>query len=206
MKQVFIKKLSKRGGFTIIEILIVVIILSIVLTIIIRTTNSYRVKARDLQRIAEVHAIELAVKLYYADYGHYPITQTIASPANYGIATFQPTPATLGAVTWYDTPVLYPSATNIRVALAPYLKKVPVDPLPLLVSALPYFYRSNDGKVYQISTRAVEDMRNIPTKLINMGSVGSNSCSSVSSASPNCANGKYYNNITISNISGGEIY
>jgi len=66
-------------GFTLIELLIVVVIIGILATLATVSLNSVRTKARDVKRVADIRAINMALQLYYDQEGHYPI--------NYGATT-----------------------------------------------------------------------------------------------------------------------
>ncbi len=62
----------KRKGFTLIEILIVIGILSVISSVVVVSTNSSRAKARDTKRLADFSEFEAALYNYYDSYGVYP--------------------------------------------------------------------------------------------------------------------------------------
>lgn len=67
---------SKKRGFTLIEMLLVVSIIALLASMILVGLGGARAKARDSRRIADLHNIQNALELYYAKYGFYPETQS----------------------------------------------------------------------------------------------------------------------------------
>ena len=66
-------KLSKkRGGFTLIEILVVMVIIGILSTIGMGALTSSQIKSRDAKRKADLRHISEALEAYYNDVGSYP--------------------------------------------------------------------------------------------------------------------------------------
>lgn len=66
--------LKKRPqGFTIVELLIVIVVIGILATLVIVTFTGVQKKARDSQRQTDINAIESHVQTYYAEQdGKYP--------------------------------------------------------------------------------------------------------------------------------------
>jgi len=65
-----LKKQSK--GFTIVELLIVIVIIGILATLVIVTFTGIQQKARDSQRKTDIGAVNSHVTAYYAETGTYP--------------------------------------------------------------------------------------------------------------------------------------
>lgn len=63
---------KKNSGFTIIELLIVIIVIGILATLVIVTYNGIQQKARDTKRKTDINAIQGQVEAYYAQNGKYP--------------------------------------------------------------------------------------------------------------------------------------
>lgn len=79
------KSINKNHyGFTLIELLVVIAIIGILATVIIVSLNSAKTKARDSKRIADLKQIQLALEMYYNDYGHYPIRHAYTTSADCG--------------------------------------------------------------------------------------------------------------------------
>lgn len=76
------KKNISSLGFTIVELLIVIIIIGILATITIVQYNGAQAHARDLDRRADVANITKALEQYYADNGSYPVASGTASVIN----------------------------------------------------------------------------------------------------------------------------
>jgi general secretion pathway protein G len=116
-------KFSKKG-FTMIELLIVMVILAIVLSIGIGNFISSQIKARDSQRKGDLQNIVRALEIYYNDKGEYPI-----GSSNAGIA----------GQTWGD-PFVDPDNPTETV----YMNVLPDDPRAA------YYYESTDGTDFKI--------------------------------------------------------
>ncbi len=60
-------------GFTVIEILFVILIIIILAGISILALNGQRAKARDARRVDDVRQVQTALEFYYSDENEYPI-------------------------------------------------------------------------------------------------------------------------------------
>jgi prepilin-type N-terminal cleavage/methylation domain-containing protein len=63
---------NKSKGFTIVELLIVIVVIGILATLVIVTFRGIQQKARDSQRQTDVTAISNAVEEFYAKYNYFP--------------------------------------------------------------------------------------------------------------------------------------
>ncbi|MFZ2200062.1 MAG: prepilin-type N-terminal cleavage/methylation domain-containing protein [Microgenomates group bacterium] len=70
--------MSKKSGFTLIEIVIVVAIVAILISMVIFGLTSNLAKSRDSKRKADLDRIKIALEDYYGDKGEYP-TQDLLS-------------------------------------------------------------------------------------------------------------------------------
>lgn len=70
-------KLSK--GFTLLELLIVIVIVGFLAAIIIASVNSARARGRDTKKITEMKSMQNALQIYFSTNGYYPQTCTGAS-------------------------------------------------------------------------------------------------------------------------------
>ena len=106
---------KKYQGFTIVELLIVIVVIAILAAISIVAYNGIQQRARDAQRKNDIATITKAMELYYTDNGSYP-----------------PTSCTLGAGCkinsgWATTADA--SWATFETYLVPkYLSKLPKDP------------------------------------------------------------------------------
>ena len=64
--------LKKQKGFTLVELLIVIIIIGILATLVIVTFTGVQQKARDSKRQTDLNALDSHVEAFYAQYGFYP--------------------------------------------------------------------------------------------------------------------------------------
>src|SRR6202012_2103576 len=67
--------LSKRKeGFTIVELLIVIVVIGILAGLVITTYNGIQQKARNTERQTDLKTFPSQLEAYYAINGHYPTT------------------------------------------------------------------------------------------------------------------------------------
>lgn len=64
--------LKKQKGFTLVELLIVIIIIGILATLVIVTFTGVQQKARDSKRQTDLNAVDSHVEAFYAQYAFYP--------------------------------------------------------------------------------------------------------------------------------------
>lgn len=62
----------KNKGFTIVELLIVIVVIGILATLVIVTFTGIQQKARNSQRQTDINAVDSHVEAFYAQYGFYP--------------------------------------------------------------------------------------------------------------------------------------
>lgn len=63
---------KRQSGFTIVELLIVIVVIGILATLVIVTFSGIQQKARDTKRKTDINAIDSHVEAYYANGGNYP--------------------------------------------------------------------------------------------------------------------------------------
>jgi prepilin-type N-terminal cleavage/methylation domain-containing protein len=63
---------NKQQGFTIVELLIVIVVIGILAALVITTFTGIQKKARDTERQTDVKAVHGQVEAYYAQNGRYP--------------------------------------------------------------------------------------------------------------------------------------
>ena len=114
---------EKEQGFTLLELLIVIVIIGILALLIIPNISSAPKKARDTQRKTDLRASQKALEEYYVSNQGYPVA---VSPIDIAIA-------------------LTPLSTGSSASL----KNIPVDPKN--VSPYNYLYTSTDGQTYTLT-------------------------------------------------------
>lgn len=72
MKSKVGNKQQKTAGFTLVELLIVIVVIAILAAISVVAYSGIQQRARDSQRVQDVKTIAQALELYYMDNGHYP--------------------------------------------------------------------------------------------------------------------------------------
>lgn len=63
---------SKQSGFTIVELLIVIVVIGILATLVIVTFSGVQQKARDTKRETDAKALSSQLEVFYANNGSYP--------------------------------------------------------------------------------------------------------------------------------------
>lgn len=79
---------ADRSGFTIVELLIVIVVIGILAALVIVTYNGIQQKARDTERKTDVKAIQGHLEAYWADNAKYP-TLTDANSSTFRTANFK---------------------------------------------------------------------------------------------------------------------
>ena len=64
--------MKTRSGFTIVELLIVIVVIAILAAITIVAYNGIQSSARDTKRVSDMNAIQKKLELFYAHEGYYP--------------------------------------------------------------------------------------------------------------------------------------
>lgn len=110
----------KQRGFTIVELLIVIVIIGILASITIVAYNGIQGRARDSARVSDINAIRKALEVYKSFNGEYPDENSAS---------------------WENS---YTDPQNFMAALKPYLGKTPVDPINNTTHYY-YYYRYPAG-------------------------------------------------------------
>lgn len=71
-----LKKLKNQSGFTIVELLIVIVVIGILAALVLNTFQGVQARARDTERKTDLVSISTQLEAYYADFGHYPSGST----------------------------------------------------------------------------------------------------------------------------------
>lgn len=77
-----LKKLKKRNqGFTIVELLIVIVVIGILALLVITTYSGIQAKARNSKRTSDVKSLQTHVEAYFSQTGYYPSRADLNSPS-----------------------------------------------------------------------------------------------------------------------------
>lgn len=117
--------MSHRSGFTLIEIMVVVVILGLLAALVVPRIGPQVAEAQRTSAQTQIRSIEDALEMYRMHNGFYPSTQ-------------QGLDALVSAPTTTPVPKHYQDGG--------YLKKVPDDPW-----GNPYVYRNNNGRISIVS-------------------------------------------------------
>ena len=139
MKQ---KHSKYKQGFTLIELLVVIAIIGLLSSIVLVSLNSTKAKARDAQRMSDLHQIKLALELYKNDRGNYPIRNI-----------------------WDTVPIKTDLSSYINYPNDPLNKGSVWWPIfaawgPTYNNGYRYWYVSYDGKDFDLVTRLEKDNPN----------------------------------------------
>ena len=63
---------QKNSGFTIVELLIVIVVIAILAVIVVVAYNGIQARAGDAKKQADIRNIAQQLEIYYQDNGHYP--------------------------------------------------------------------------------------------------------------------------------------
>lgn len=86
-RQTFAHRRQKLGGFTLIEILIVVAIIAILASVVLVGLGPTQQSGRDARRLSDIRQIQTGLELYFSKCGYYPGTVQSASPCGSFSAT-----------------------------------------------------------------------------------------------------------------------
>lgn len=103
-----------KRGFTIVELLIVIVVIAILASISVVAYNGIQARAKDSARSQDIKTIVQALEMHYADRGFFP-NQTTYTPGSTAING--------GWSTTADN-----SWANLAAVLAPYISKLPTPP------------------------------------------------------------------------------
>jgi len=125
-------------GFTIVELLIVIVVIGILAAITIVAYNGIQQRGRDAQRSSDISTIQKALELYHVDNGGYPT----CSNTTYQIGGARGT--------------CYSDDANFIASLSPkYLAKVPKDPVNTGDGR--YYYMFGSKKLTDVTYSASAD-------------------------------------------------
>jgi prepilin-type N-terminal cleavage/methylation domain-containing protein len=127
---------SLRRGFTLVELLVVMVIIGVLAVLGFSNFRAARLKARDAQRKSDLSQMRTSLEMYYTDNGAYPL-----SSGNYRIRGGGATCNT--AVAWGAT-----WSCGAAPATITYMDPLPADP----VSSMAYRYSQTADDEYYLES------------------------------------------------------
>ncbi len=109
-----------KYGFTLVELLVVMAIISILATVVVSGFRSSQMRGRDAARKSDLKQLSNSLELFYADYGRYPA----ASGTEIAACPFDPLTKTGTACSFGATG----SRSEFTDGKTVYFKKLPKDP------------------------------------------------------------------------------
>jgi prepilin-type N-terminal cleavage/methylation domain-containing protein len=77
-----------QDGFTLIEILVTIAIISVIFGVIISSASQVQRSGRDAQRQTDLRSVQAAIQQHYADWQYYPDSITFGNPISEGGKTY----------------------------------------------------------------------------------------------------------------------
>ncbi len=74
---------KQESGFTIVELLIVIVVIGILAALVLNTFQGVQARARDTERETDVNALHTQYEVYYNDNGFYPLYATANDATNF---------------------------------------------------------------------------------------------------------------------------
>jgi type II secretion system protein G len=85
------KKISqKQRGFTIVELLIVIVVVAILAAITVTAYNGIQQRGRDAQRVSDMNTIVKALEMYKVQTGNYPVANGTNEIAGWEVSSKNP--------------------------------------------------------------------------------------------------------------------
>lgn len=199
------QKAKHSRGFTLIEMMFAISIISLLAGVILANTQSVRERANDAARLANLNDMRVALRLYAQANGHYPYSECqlqTNGEASWWIGYGGSWGAHQGCATNEGSPT---AGTN-EAMLAPYISQAIKDPTsPMLNSgANPdagYIYTSDGESYCLMAYKLPQNMNNYPQETWNMHP---GRCGSVNPNTGQCSSGN--NSVFYSQISPSDAF
>jgi general secretion pathway protein G len=145
-------KSKKTSGFTIVELLIVIVVIGILAAITIVAYNGIQARARNSQTTSAVQAYYKALVLYMTDKGSYPIQNDACLGQNYP-----------NNKCWQSYTTT--ASTTLDAALAPYLNNNPPNPSTKMMMIGTAYNQYRGGIMFQYNSAKTLDGKPAPYAL-----------------------------------------
>lgn len=123
-------KLNFNKGFTLIELMVVVVIIAVLTSIVMASFSQAKAKSRDAKRISDLAQIQLALELAFDKCNIYPL---------FGSTSGRHTLITSSVV---NNGCTNPAANNANYLMSDFISSMPTDPL----TGQLYLYVNNQNR------------------------------------------------------------
>ena len=135
---------KNKKGFTLVELIVVIVILAILGTIAFISMQGYSKSSRDSVRISDVSAMKTSLELFHVDAGKYPL------PDDWAPVTFS------GETLWYQGKF----GDNVVTNVSRNMQEAPRDPLNDKLYT--YSVQSNKNKIQILTLLEWEELAYVP--------------------------------------------
>jgi prepilin-type N-terminal cleavage/methylation domain-containing protein len=125
--------MKNNKGFTLIELLVVIAVIGLLASVIMVSLNSARSKAQDAKIRAELNQVQIAMEMYYDQYGTYMVSGSGYQNGGQGWFNFQ-------------DGVSYVTAVSAKLTQLGMLGAMPLDNVPNYM-----IYLCNNNQQYSVT-------------------------------------------------------
>ena len=121
---------KQTAGFTLLELLIVIVIIAILFAIIMPSIFSLKQKARIRQATTESKAVAIAIRGYHTEYGEWPVSPSsggVWSNNNWMVLATLIKPGNTKGINFMETTNVTSSLNDPFKTMAPYVISINVD-------------------------------------------------------------------------------
>ncbi len=183
----------RSRGFTLIELLVVIGIISVLASVVLVNVQRAQERGNDAARLANLNDMRVALRLYAAANGHYPITRT-------GCTSLPSVGCT--SSTWigyggswslhqaYTSPTDSTPVGTLQTLLAPYISQPVKDPTYALSSGTDagYLYMGDGTSYCLMAFRVPQNMHDFDSNLWDQNTGWMHACGTVNAAGQ-CSSG-----------------
>ena len=84
------KIIGDRRGFTIVELLIVIVVIAVLASVSVSAFSGVQQRTRDARRVSDMQAIVKTLEMYKTQTGNYPIASTVNTIAGWEASSINP--------------------------------------------------------------------------------------------------------------------
>lgn len=92
---------GRSAGFTLVELLVVLVIITILSAIVLSSLTEGRMRARDTKRVTDIGQLKIALSLYFDQNGSYPAGLSALAPSYIAVVPAPPAYPNFPGITYY---------------------------------------------------------------------------------------------------------